>query len=260
MKMIVCVKQVPSTNEVRLDPVTKTIIRDARQSVINPFDTYAIEEAVRLKEKLGGTVYAMSMGIPATERLLRDAMARGVDSSVLLTDRAFAGSDTLATSYALSLGAKEVGDFDLIICGKMAVDGDTAQIGPELSSQLNIPFVTDVCEILDASEKKLVCRKLTDEGFAEVEVILPAVITVTKDINMPRLATISGVRASLTAPFKAFTAEELGADVARCGLNGSPTQVVRTFTPDREHKAEFLTGSAADTAAAALKICKEVLK
>jgi len=260
MKIIVCVKQVPSTNEVRLDPVTKTIIRDARQSVINPFDTYAIEEAVRLKEKLGGTVYAMSMGIPATERLLRDAMARGVDSSILLTDRAFAGSDTLATSYALSLGAKEVGDFDLIICGKMAVDGDTAQIGPELSSQLGIPFVTDVCEIMEASEKKLVCRKVTDEGTAEVEVTLPALITVTKDINMPRLATISGVRASLTAPFKAYTAEQLGADTTRCGLNGSPTQVVRTFTPDREHKATFLTGTADETASAALNICKEVLK
>lgn len=260
MKIIVCVKQVPSTNEVRLDPVTKTIIRDARQSVINPFDTYAIEEAVRLKEKLGGTVYAMSMGIPATERLLRDAMARGVDSSILLTDRAFAGSDTLATSYALSLGAKEVGDFDLIICGKMAVDGDTAQIGPELSSQLGIPFVTDVCEILEASEKKLVCRKITDEGFAEVEVKLPALITVAKDINLPRLASISGVRASLTAPFKSFTATDLGADASRCGLNGSPTQVVRTFTPDREHKATFLTGSASETAAAAMEICKEVLK
>lgn len=260
MKIIVCVKQVPSTNEVRLDPVTKTIIRDARQSVINPFDTYAIEEAVRLKEKLGGTVCAMSMGIPATERLLRDAMARGVDSAVLLTDRAFAGSDTLATSYALALGAREIGDFDLIICGKMAVDGDTAQIGPELSAQLDIPFVTDVCEILEASAQSLICRKVTDHGFAEVQVKLPALITVTKDINMPRLASISGIRSSLTAPFRAYSAQELQADVSRCGLNGSPTQVVRTYTPDRTHKAEFLEGSVSETASAVLNICREVLK
>ena len=258
MKMIVCIKQVPSTNEVRLDPVTKTIIRDGRQSVINPFDTYAIEEAVRLKEKLGGTVYAMSMGIPATERLLRDAMARGVDSTVLLTDRAFAGSDTLATSYALSLGAKAIGDFDLIICGKMAVDGDTAQIGPELSAQLGIPYATDICEILEASEKKLRCKKVIDNGFAEVEIQLPAVISVAKDINMPRLPSISGVRFSLTAPFKSYTAAELGADTARCGLNGSPTQVVKTYTPDRSHKAEFLQGDASQTAEAVLNICKEV--
>ena len=258
MKTIVCVKQVPSTNEVRLDPVTKTIIRDGRQSVINPFDTYAIEEAVRLKEKLGGEVIAMSMGIPATERLLRSAVSVGVDSALLLTDRAFAGSDTLATSYALSLGAKEL-RFDLILCGKMAVDGDTAQIGPELSRQLGIPCVTDVCEILEASETKLTVKKVTDTGFAEVTVKLPALLTVTKDINMPRLPSISGVRRSLTAPFRAVTAAQVGADPARCGLNGSPTHVVKTYTPDRTQKAEFLTGTAEETAAAVLKICGEVL-
>ncbi len=258
MKILVCVKQVPSTNEVRLDPVTKTIIRDGRQAVINPFDTYAIEEAVRLKEKHGGTVCAISMGIPATERLLRDAMARGVDQSILLTDRAFAGADTLATSYALSLGAKQVGDFDLIICGKMAVDGDTAQIGPELSAQLGIPYVTDVCEILESSEEKLRCKKVTDHGFAEVEIKLPALITVSKDINMPRFPSISGVRFSLQAPFRAYTAAEVGADVNRCGLTGSPTQVVKSFTPDRTHQATHLNGTASENADAVLKIFEEV--
>jgi len=257
VKIIVCVKQVPSTNEVRLDPVTKTIIRDGRQSVINPFDTYAIEEAVRLKEQLGGEVCAMSMGIPATERLLRDAMARGVDRAVLLTDRAFAGSDTLATSYALSLGVKQIGSFDLILCGKMAVDGDTAQIGPELSAHLGVPCVTDVCEILEATEKKIHCRKVTDTGFSEVEVTLPALITVSKDINMPRLPSISGVRFSLTAPFRACSAEDVGADVSRCGLNGSPTQVVRTYAPDRTHRAEFLTGTGEEIAARVRKIWEE---
>lgn len=258
MKIIVCIKQVPSTNEVRMDPVTKTIIRDSRQAVINPFDTYAIEEAVRLKEKLGGTVYAMSMGIPATERLLRDAMARGVDRSLLLTDRAFAGSDTLATSYALSLGAAQIGDFDLIICGKMAVDGDTAQIGPELSAQLGIPYVTDVCEILEASEKKLRCKKVTDNGFAEVEIMLPALITVSKDINMPRFPSISGIRFSLEAPFRSCTASDVSADANRCGLTGSPTQVVRSFTPERSHKAEKLDGTMGEVADSVLRIFEEV--
>ncbi len=259
MNIIVCVKQVPSTNEVRLDPVTGTIIRDGRNSVINPFDSYAIEEAVRLKEKLGGRVTALSMGIPATERLLRDAMARGVDASLLLTDRAFAGADTLATSYALSLGARRIGDFDLIICGRMAVDGDTAQIGPELSRQLDINFASDVCEILSADEKKIVCRKLMDGGIATIELYLPAVITVTKDINMPRMASIAGVRYSLSAPFESLTADELGADKSRCGLNGSPTRVLRSFAPDRSHEAVRLSGSIAEMAARAAKIAKEAL-
>ena len=258
MKIIVCIKQVPSTNEVRLDPVTKTILRDGRQAVINPFDLYAIEEAVRLRERHGGSVCALSMGIPATERLLRDAMARGVDEAVLLTDRAFAGSDTLATSYALSLGVKQIGDFDLIICGKMAVDGDTAQIGPELSAQLGIPFLTEVRRITESSETMLRCERRTDFGYAEAEIRLPAVITVSSDINLPRFATIAGVRASLQAPFRSFTAEAVGADAGRCGLTGSPPQVVRSFTPDRTHRAEYLSGTTAENADAVLKLWKEV--
>lgn len=148
MKIAVCIKQVPSTNEVRLDPVTNTIIRDGRQSVTNPFDTYAVEAAVQIKEQLGGEVTVLSMGIPSTERLLRDACSRGADKGVLLSDRAFAGADTLATSYALSLWCRTAG-LDLILCGKMAVDGDTAQIGPELAEHLGIPHITDVCEILE---------------------------------------------------------------------------------------------------------------
>ena len=259
MNIIVCIKQVPSTNEVRLDPVTGTIVRDGRQSVINPFDTYAIEEAVCLKEQLGGKVTALSMGIPATERLLRDAMARGVDEAVLLTDRAFAGADTLANSYALSLGARHIGSFDLIICGRMAVDGDTAQIGPELSRQLNVGFASDVCHIEKASENELICDKLMDGGVARVRVQLPAVITVTKDINMPRMASIAGVRYSLQAPFESLTAEQLKADLDRCGLKGSPTRVLRSFAPDRSHQAQVLNGTAQELAAQVLQIGKEVL-
>lgn len=149
MNIIVCVKQVPSTTEVRMDPVTHTILRDGRQSVINPFDSTAVELAVQLKEAHGGTVTALSMGIPATETLLRDAIASGADNAVLLTDRRFAGADTLATSYTLSLGVAAIGKYDCILCGKMAVDGDTAQIGPELAEQLGLPHVTDVCAIYE---------------------------------------------------------------------------------------------------------------
>lgn len=257
MRIVVCIKQVPSTNEVRLDPETHAIVRDGRQSVINPFDNYAVELAVQLKEKLGGTVTALSMGIPATERLLRDTESRGADAACLLSDRAFAGADTLATSYALSLGVKAMGGADLILCGKMAVDGDTAQIGPELAENLGIHHVTDVTEILDATETSLVVRKAVEDGSRVLRVQLPALLTVQKDIVMPRLPTISGIRFSLTAPFSAYTAAQVGADTARTGFAGSPTQVVRTFTPESRREAEELTGTAAEQAAKVLDIWKE---
>jgi len=257
MKIAVCVKQVPSTNEVRLDPVTNTIIRDGRQSVTNPFDTYAIEAAVQLKEQLGGEATVLSMGIPSTERLLRDACSRGADRGVLLSDRAFAGADTLATSYALSLWCGRENP-DLILCGKMAVDGDTAQIGPELAEHLGIPHITDVCEILSASETAVTVRKQTAEGFAILRTPLPALLTVVKDINLPRMASIPGGRAGMEADIRVYTAADLDADPARCGLNGSPTQVVKTFTPQRSAEAQEITGEAIDKANRILEILREV--
>ena len=257
MKIAVCIKQVPSTNEVRLDPVTNTIIRDGRQSVTNPFDTYAIEEAVLIKEQLGGDVTVLIMGIPAAEHLLRDACSRGADRGVLLSDRAFAGADTLATSYALSLWCKNA-DLDLILCGKMAVDGDTAQIGPELAEHLGIPHITDVCEILQINAHAVTVKKVTATGFAHIRTPLPALLTVVKDINLPRMASIPGVRAGQAAEIKVYTAADLQADLSRCGLSGSPTQVIRTFTPKRETEAAELCGEAADKANAILTLFREV--
>ncbi|GAA0178574.1 electron transfer flavoprotein subunit beta/FixA family protein [Clostridium sediminicola] len=259
MKIVVCIKQVPSTNEVRLDPVTNTILRDGRQSVTNPFDTYAIEEAVQIKEKLGGEVIGLSMGIPETERLLRDAESRGVDRSLLLSDRNFAGADTLATAYTLSLGVKELGDVDLILCGKMAVDGDTAQIGPELAENLGIPHVTDVCELVEVTEKKIVCKKITDYGHQVIEVKLPALLTVVKDINMPRMPSIPGVLFGLEAPFEIKNSNDLNADIKRIGLSGSPTQVVKTFTPERECEALNIDGDVDIQAEKISEILREVL-
>ncbi len=257
MKIIVCIKQVPSTNEVKLDPETNTIIRDGRQSVINPFDTYAIEEAVRLKEKLGGSVCAVSMGIPAVERLLREAMSRGVDSSLLLSDRAFAGADTLATAYTLSQGIRYMNDFGLIICGRMAIDGDTAQIGPELAEDLGIPYITNVTEILQADEQAITCRKATDYGTRDIRMQLPGLITVAKDINMPRLASIRGVRQSLEAPLEVLDARQVGADPAHIGLKGSPTQVVRTFTPQKRVECVYLQGDAGEQAAQLCQVLRD---
>ncbi len=259
MNTIVCIKQVPSTNEVKLDPVTHTIIRDSRASVINPFDLHALEEAIRIKEVLGGKVTALSMGIPATEKLLRDAVSRGADNALLLSDRKFAGADTLATSYALSLGVKEIGEYDLIICGKMAVDGDTAQIGPELAQTLNITHVTDVMKIDEIDEKSITCTKVTDNGEAVVKVKLPALITVLKDMNMIRMPSITGIRNGINAEFKMMNAEDAKADISRCGLDGSPTQVVKTFTPPSKREAMTIVGDVKEQAQKLCGIIKEVV-
>lgn len=253
-------KAVPSTTEVRMDPKTNTIIRDGRQSVANPFDTAALEVALALKDELGGRVSVLSMGIPDTCRLLRDAIARGADDALLLSDRAFAGADTLATSYALSMGLDELGDVDLVLCGKMAVDGDTAQIGPELGGILGVPCVTGVSEVLEASDHRAVVRHDTDEGTEVVEVPLPAVLTVTKDIATLRMPSIAGVRAAAGAEVRVLDAATLGADPACCGLAGSPTQVVRSFVPECSHEAATIAGTPAEQAAALLEVFEEVVR
>lgn len=249
MDIVVCVKAVPSTTEVRMDPVTNTIVRDGRQSVVNPFDAAALEEAVCLKERLGGTVTALSMGIPDTVRLLRDCLARGADRGVLLSDRAFAGADTLATSYALGRAVEKLGGvvagpgIALIVCGKMAVDGDTAQIGPELAAVLGVPCVTDVRAVLEADGRALRLDRDVDGGHEVVEVRLPAVVTVAQDIRLPRMPSIRGVRFGQAGPIDVWTAADVGADPARIGLAGSPTQVVRSFAPERGKGGTAIEGT-----------------
>lgn len=291
MNIVVCVKAVPSTTNVRMDPVTNTIVRDGRQSVVNPFDASALEEALCIREELLSqgnrrpprcagahvhpvriaparlasgdsphTVTVLSMGIPDTERLLRDCLSRGADRGVLLSDRAFAGADTLATSYALSCAIRQMEEpADLILCGKMAVDGDTAQIGPELASVLGMACVTDVCEVLEVSEDHLLLRRATDEGHAVVEAPLPAVVTVTKDIRIPRMPSIAGVRFGQTGPVEVKNAAAAGADPARTGLAGSPTQVVRSFTPERSSESVPVEGTPSEQAAQLAALVGELL-
>lgn len=289
MRVAVCVKAVPSTTEVRMDPVTNTIVRDGRSAVLNPFDTAALEVALQLKERLGAQVATLSMGIPATEALLRDTIARGADAALLLSDRAFAGADTLATSYALSLGLAHVDEafaadtargageaaaphaaaphageqhanapFDLLLCGKMAVDGDTAQIGPELAALFDVPCVAGVTRLVDASDSYVTVAHETDEGTETVEVPLPAVLTVAKDIATLRMPSISGVLASQGARVVVLDAQAAGADLSRCGLSGSPTQVVRSFVPERSHEATEVAGTVGEQASTLLGIFEEV--
>ena len=244
MRTIVCVKQVPASNEVRLDEKTNTIIRDGGQAVINPFDSHALEAALALKDRLGGTVAVLSMGIPAAAEMLRDCVARGADEALLLTDRAFAGADTLATSYALYCGVKQLGSFDLLLCGKMAVDGDTAQIGPELAQRLGVPHVSDV-SALECDGLTAIVQREVGGCVQKLRVPLPAVLTVTRELNVPRLPSIAGVLRSRQAEVRMCSAEQAGADEQQCGLKGSPTQVVATFLLQRTRTVQDVTDTAA---------------
>lgn len=243
MNIIVCIKQVPGTNEVKINKETNTIIREGVEAIINPFDTYAVEEALRIREKTNGRVTVLSMGIPSVAELLKETIALGVDEAILLSDRAFAGADTLATSYTLSMGIKKLGSFDLVICGKQATDGDTAQVGPSLAEKLCVPHTTYVRKIEEIREGYIRCQRLTDDGYEVIEMPLPAVITVVKEINEPRLPSLKGMMRAKKAVIPIWTAEDINADVNKCGLMGSPTQVVKTFVPVHDIKSEMLEGS-----------------
>lgn len=248
MNIIVCIKQVPNTTDVKIDPATNTLVRDGVESVINPFDAYAIEEAVRLKEKLGGKVTAVTMGPPQAERALRDAIALGCDEGVLVSDRKFAGSDTWATSYTLSAAIEKTGDYGVIVCGKQASDGDTAQVGPGISAHLDIPQVTYVRKIREINEKTAVVERMTEEGCDVVETPLPCLFTVVKEINTPRMPSIKGMMRAKNAKISAWTAADIDADPTALGLDGSPTRVVKIFTPEPRKGGEMISGSAGDVA------------
>jgi electron transfer flavoprotein beta subunit len=248
LNIIVCVKQVPGTTEVKINKETNTIIREGVESVINPLDMHAVEEGLSLREKTGGKVTVVSMGIPSVAELLKQTIALGADEAFLLSDRAFAGSDTLATAYALSMGIRKIGGADLIICGKQAVDGDTAQVGPSLAEKLGYPHTTCVRKIEEIGEGFIRCQRMTEDGYEVIELPLPAVITVTKEINEPRLPSIKGMMRAKKAEIKILTAEDIGADKDLCGLKGSPTQVVETFAPVFETRSEMIEGDAAKQA------------
>lgn len=245
MKIIVCIKQVPDTTEVRIDPETNTLVREGVPSIINPFDENAIEAGLQLAEAHGGTVTVITMGPPQAEKALRDALAMGAHEAILICDRAFAGSDTLATSYALAQTVRNIGEYDMIICGKQAFDGDTAQVGPGLAEQLAIPQVTYAIDIA-VDGKNATIKRLLSDRFEIVETKLPCLVTVVKQINEPRHAGIKNVMKARKAEIPTWSAADIEADEARCGLNGSPTNVVRVFAPQRQTDGEILQGEVDD--------------
>jgi len=246
---VVCVKQVPDTMEVGIDPETNTLIREGIASMVNPFDMYAVEEALRLKEKLGGKVTALSMGPPQAEQALREVIAMGVDEGILVSDRAFAGSDTWATGYTLAMSIRKIGDVDLILCGNQASDGDTAQVGPGIAAHLNLPQITYVRKIDEIDERHIVAERLLEQGCEAIEAPLPCLLTVVKEINEPRIPALRGKLAAKKATIPCWSAQDIAADPSRIGLDGSPTRVVKIFTPPARHTGEILTGSPAQTAA-----------
>ena len=233
MNIIVCIKQVPDTTDVKINPETNTLIREGVKSVINPFDMYAVEESIRLKEKFGGKVIVLTMGPPQADSALREVIALGADEAILVSDRAFAGSDTWATSYALSCAIKKIKDYDLIVCGKQASDGDTAQVGPGIAAHLDLPQVTYVKKIEEIKDAIGRFERMTEEGFEIIESPLPLLITVVKEINVPRPPSLRGMMRSKKAGIITWNATDIGANPANLGLNGSPTQVVKIFTPSR---------------------------
>lgn len=244
MKIVVCVKQVPETTEVKIDPKTNTLIREGVASIMNVFDEFALEEGLLTKEKYGGEVHVITMGPPQAIEVLKNALAVGADKVYLLSDKAFAGADTLATAYTLSKTIEMIGGVDLIICGKQAIDGDTAQVGPGIATRLGIPQLTYVCKVreIDLANKKIVVERMLENGKEVVQATLPALITVVKDINEPRLPSLLGIKKAAKAQIPTLTAKDIPVDENRIGLKGSPTWVTKVFSPEARGGGEVLKG------------------
>ena len=249
MKIVVCIKQVPATSEAKIDTETKTIVREGLKAILNPFDTYAVEEAVQLRDKFGGEVIVVSMGPEKALLSLREAISVGANRAILLSDRAFGGSDTWATSYTLAKAIEKIGDVDLVICGKQAIDGDTAQVGPGIAAHMDWVQATYVMKVEEANSKSIKVKRMHEDGYDICELDFPAVLTVVKDINTPRIPTLKGRLASQKIEIPIWGPADIGTDIEKIGLNGSPTRVVKTAPPPpRNTVTKRIEGSPKDCA------------
>lgn len=257
MEILVCIKQVPGSSEVKINPQTGALIRESVSGIINPADKNALEESLRLKTKHGGSVTALTMGPQQAEEALREALAMGVDKAVLLTDRLFAGSDTAATSYILWRAVQKLGRFDLILCGRESTDGVTAQVGPQLAELLGIPQITFVRKV-EIHNSALKAERGLKGAYEIVEGNLPLLLTVNKEINTPREITIDDILvACREKEIISWGAEDIGADKNRIGLDGSLTAMLRSYVPVREKKGVIFTGTVKD---AVRELVKELRK
>jgi electron transfer flavoprotein beta subunit len=246
MDIICLIKQVPDTTDVKIDPKTGTLIREGVPSIINPDDKNALEESIALKEKFGGKVTVLSMGPPQAEEALREAYAMGADECILLCDRAFAGADTLATSYTLAAAIKHIGKYDIVVAGRQAIDGDTAQIGPQIAETLGLPQITYVRKV-EIDGKKVTAERALEDGYEVVETQLPCLITCIKELNNPRYPTVKRILAAcrdIKIPW--WDNAEIKADKGAIGLEGSPTGVKRSFAPEPPGAGKMLEGKTED--------------
>lgn len=257
MRIIVCIKQVPNSAEVRINPETNTLMREGVPSIINPYDLHALEAGVQLKETHQAKVTVITMGPPQAEEALREAISLGADEAKLISDKAFAGADTWATSYALSKAAQLLG-FDLILCGKQAIDGDTAQVGPEMAELLDIPHVSYVKKIVQISPDSLTVQRLMDDGYDVVQCQLPALLTVVKELNTPRLPSLKGKMAAKKAVIEPLDCQAIGTEPSDVGLKGSPTQVKNIFAPPAKTQRKILQGSIEQQVQQLIEELKEV--
>ncbi len=246
--IIVCIKQVPETGEVEIDPQTGTLKREGVSVEVNPFDLNAIEEAVRIKEKFGGYVTVLSMGPPQAETAVRDCLALGCDRGILLTDNLFAGADTWATANTLAHAIRKIRTYDLILCGMKSTDGDTAQVGPELAEKLGLPSITYANKIQRLTENDIKVEKLIEDGYEIIKAPLPCLLTVTKGINEPRLPSFKAKLQAKKASITLWSSNDLAGDKTQYGLSGSPTQVVKVFYPEPSQTGEWIEGSAREQA------------
>jgi electron transfer flavoprotein beta subunit len=243
---IVCVKPVPDPrhwSELALDSATKTLRREGIPSVLNPLDKHALEEALRIKERLGDTVTAISMAPLTATESLREAIAIGADDAVLLSDKSFAGADTLATAYVLAAAIKKLGKFDLILCGNQSLDGGTGQVGPEIAEFLGVPHVTYARKI-EILERGIVrVERALEYGYMVIEARMPLVLSVVKEINVPRHVSLMRISEAMQAEVRVWTSRDLDLDSSRIGLSGSPTQVADLFLPVMKRRGEMMSGA-----------------
>jgi electron transfer flavoprotein beta subunit len=251
MRIIVCAKQVPDTNEVKIDPVKGTLIRDGVPSILNPDDANALEAALSIKdENPGATVSVISMGPQQAAFMLRECLAMGADEAFLLSARAFSGADTIATSAALAAGIRKIGAFDILLGGRQAIDGDTAQVGPQIAQRLGIPVITYVQRLRSFANGSVVVERQLEDGYEVVECPAPCMLTCIKELNEPRHMSVGRVFSAYEKKIAVWDEKDVGLHEAECGLKASPTRVFRSFAPEPKGKGEMLGGSVSEMARA----------